>query len=91
MKYIIFKTLGGDLLHVVTFPESTTHSQITVAGAKAVSAGFWGIKDSQVKTYGRSESLDLDRNPLDQEIIFRCLNDMGTDAFIDHYNNYPKV
>lgn len=64
LKYIII-----DHGFPVLFLDALQHKQITVAGGRVTSAGFFKIKDGQVTTYGESISLRLKPMEGDAEII----------------------
>lgn len=88
MKYVIFE--GNGLVHPIVFGDHTTHSQISVAGAKPIAAGF--VKFDSMNwphCYGESKSLGLKcRGEIDEDIIRRAHTDCGTYMFIaDFYKN----
>ena len=86
MKYVIFE--GNGLVHPVLFGDHTTHSQISIAGAKPVSAGF--VKFNSIgwpKCFGMSESLHLEsRGELDEDIIRRAKDNACTAMFLIEWN-----
>ena len=82
MKYVIFE--GNGLVHPIIFGEHTAHSQINVAGAKPIAAGFVRFDTMNwPHCSGESESLKLkSRGQLDEDIIRRAHTDCGTYMFI---------
>jgi hypothetical protein len=91
MKYVIFRSVGSQLLHPVIFPESTTHSQIHILGAKPVAAGFVELNHKkEPKIHGNSESLRLGSGPRDRELIIAALMSDGTNSFIDYKDEYKE-
>lgn len=82
MKYIIFK--GNGLLHPIVFGEHTSHSQISVAGAEPISAGFVHFNSlGDPYCTGKSDSLKLESNPeRDTDIIRHMMEEFGTMFFI---------
>ena len=91
MKYIIFE--GNGLVHPVLFADHTTHLQVGVKGAKAVSAGFVSFDSCQLAHCdGRSDSLNLDnRGLLDERIIDKWRRNSGTDLFLADFNQPSEV
>lgn len=83
MKYVIFK--GNGLIHPVLFGDHTTHSQITVAGAEPVAAGFVTFDScGWPRCSGKSGSTGLQcRGEIDEEIIHRAYCNYGTMMFIE--------
>lgn len=84
MKYVIFK--GNGLLHPIIFGEHTSHSQISVAGAEPISAGFVQFDSCGIPhCTGKSDSLNLvSRGEKDEDIIHRAHNlSGGTMLFIE--------
>ena len=84
MKYVMFKYKAGVYMPVI-HPDHVTHSQISIADAKPVSAGFLevGVLGQVKKVYGRSESLNLEPHPGDKGLLEAALMDCGTSSFID--------
>ena len=85
MKYIIFNQNG--IMHPVLFADHTSHVQIALEGATAVSAGFVRFKGllNEPECYGRSTSLKLDSHPEeDAKIIRSWMRNLGTSFFIDY-------
>ena len=82
MKYIIFE--GNGLVHPVLFSDHTTHSQVSIEGAKPVAAGFvWFDKVGWPHCYGKSDSLNLkSREETDATIINRFRNNASTAMFL---------
>ena len=78
MKYIIFE--GNGLAQPVIFGDHTTHAQISVKGARPVSAGFVRFDAmAYPHCYGRSDSLDLEnRGKIDETVIRQA--QIGCDA-----------
>ena len=88
MKYVIFEANG--LVHPILFGDHTSHSQISIKGGKAVSAGFVRMKGGWPQVYGRSESLNLDnRGELDEDIIHKAKCCDTTALFMIEFNQ-PK-
>jgi hypothetical protein len=81
MKYIIFKDTKSGLIQPVLFGEHTSHHQVKISRAKAVSAGFFDVENQSV--YGKSDSLKLESNPKDLDYIIRAFMNMGTIFFIE--------
>lgn len=92
MKYIIFKDEKTGLVQPVVFGEHTTHSEIKLAGAKPVSAGFCHVSSEYgLSVGGDSESLGLKSEDNDAAYIAMLLCDAGTSLFLDYDKMYePK-
>lgn len=82
MKYVIFK--GNGLIHPILFGDHTTHSQISIAGAEPISAGFVRFDSCGLPhCTGKSDSLKLEsRGEVDENIIHRAYIDSGAMLFI---------
>lgn len=80
MKYIVYEQ--GAVIHCVIFADHTSHSQIICEEAKPVSAGFFYIKEDEVITYGKSESLNLTPKSSDSGLIEAVLLNLGIYAFM---------
>jgi len=74
MKYVTFEDdLGRHEPCVVTFSDCLIHREMALAVKmcgrrqaahyRAVTAGFYCIRDGEVKVFGKSESLDLKPSP----------------------------
>lgn len=85
MKYIIFKDEKTGLVQPVIFGEHTTHSQITIEGAKPISAGFFHLSsEGGLSITGDSESLGLKPDDKDGVYLSMMLCGAGTSFFIDY-------
>lgn len=73
MKYIVFEDNKTKWLHAVIFADALTHSEITVEGCKAVSAGFFNAR--QCQSFGESVSLTLKSKPEDYLLLVATLTD----------------
>lgn len=82
MKYIIFEDQKSGLLQPVIFGEHTTHSQVTIEGAKPVSAGFVNFDKKGLSVFGESDSLNLGINERDRDLIGKVFFNYGTAYFI---------
>jgi hypothetical protein len=77
LKYVRFETRLAD--SVFLFPTWETHSEVALRlGYKPVSAGFvsiWVHTDNQIRvqTHGRSESLNMESDPQDAQLIHAML------------------
>lgn len=86
-KYIVFEDVNAPLAPpiAIVFPEQLRHYEmahlVTIAGRRSVvigpaplyvakGAGFYSDRG---RTYGRSESLNLDSRPEDAEVVQRLL------------------
>jgi hypothetical protein len=70
MKYIIFKSPDG--LRIAIFPAPTTHAEEAMLHREwsPISAGYVEfLGGGRVRTFGRSDSLNLDRLPRDADFI----------------------
>jgi hypothetical protein len=81
MKYIIFKDTHTGLIQPVLFADHTVHAEVKVTRAKPVSAGFFSLKDGNLFTYGRAESLNLEPAESDSTFISMTLAGVGTMFF----------
>ena len=82
MKYVIFE--GNGLVHPIIFGDHTTHSQVSIAGGKPISAGFVRFdKFGWPHCSGESESLKLkSKGEVDEDIIRRAYSNCGTYLFM---------
>ncbi len=77
LKYVRFDTSLAD--SVFLFPSWEAHAEVALRlGYTPVSAGFVHIQVNEhgqilVQTYGRSESLNMESNPADAELILHML------------------
>lgn len=77
LKYVRFETRLAD--SVFLFPTWEAHAEVALRlGYKPVSAGFVRILVNEdhtirVQTYGRSESLNMESDPADAELIEHML------------------
>lgn len=85
MKYVIFE--GNGLVHPVLFGDHTTHSQVTVAGATPVAAGFVRFDTCGLPhCSGESDALKLKcRGEVDEDIIHRAYSNCPTYLFISDF------
>jgi hypothetical protein len=74
MKYIVFVTMHGDT--GVMFPSTMNHDDVAENMryfGEPATAGFAKIEDGKVVCYGRSESLNLDSDPLHDAAHFNYI------------------
>lgn len=76
LKYLIVKQSGMNDKgrRAIVFNGLINHSSMLPRGFKLCSAGFCTIKDGNVTTKGRSESLDCDSHEDDADIIKSTLS-----------------
>jgi hypothetical protein len=67
MKYIVFENQKTKWVNAVIFDDTLTHSQVTVEGARPISAGFVDPRSGKVS--GRSETLNLSANQDDEMLV----------------------
>jgi len=73
MKHVLVTCGSPDLIPVI-FPHDLMHRRVACGSGRPVSAGFCTIEpDGMVIAYGGSESLDLESQPGDADIIQRHL------------------
>lgn len=85
MKYVVFKSNKTNMFVPLTFPECVTHADVSLAGFKAVSAGFYYTdEDGTVHVSERgSLSLRLWPHKRDARLIEKLLYNHGEFSFYD--------
>lgn len=84
MKYVVFRH-RRQLIPVIV-PDHCAHSQVKIADAEAVSAGFFHIADNGnvvVDFERRSTSTDLAPDALDGVLLTHTLGNFGIYAFLE--------
>lgn len=90
MKYIIFKNDTNGLVQPVLFAEHTTHSEVTLNGSTAVSAGFFRIENGEIICYLDSVSLNLSPKDGDDQWIKAAILNMNVSFFLTESDYHGK-